>query len=542
MTGKRFSTHLDQNPANYVPLSPVSFLERAATIYPEHTAWVHGAQRTSYKDFFRRCRQLAAALSARGIAQGDVVSVMLPNVPPMLEAHYGVPMIGAVLHTINTRLDAALIAFQLEHAASKVIIVDSEFAAVMRAAIDLVDIDPIIIQYQDSEFQEEAPFIAELSYENLVAEGNPDFIWPGVEDEWDAISLNYTSGTAGDPKGVVYHHRGTYLMGYSNLITAELGKHPVYLWTLPMFHCNGWSFPWTLSLVGGTHICLRQVRAAQIFEAIETEQVTHLCGAPIVMSILLAAKEVEKRPLEQEVHFITSAAPPPEDVMTGMQALGFRLTHVYGLTETYGPSVINEWNESWDSLTSEERAAMMKRQGIRYPALEGLSVMLPHTMQPVPADGETPGEVMFRGNTLMKGYLKNEGATHQAFYDGWFHSGDLAVVHPDGYLELRDRSKEIIISGGENISSTEVEDALYKHPAVEEAAVVSMPDAKWGERPCAFVELTEGHDASEDNLITWCRDHLAHYKVPERIIFGELPKTPTGKIKKYVLRKRARSQ
>ncbi|WP_321447616.1 acyl-CoA synthetase [uncultured Cohaesibacter sp.] len=542
MTGKRFSTHLDQNPANYVPLSPVSFLERAATIYPEHTAWVHGAQRTSYKDFFRRCRQLAAALSARGISQGDVVSVMLPNVPPMLEAHYGVPMIGAVLHTINTRLDAALIAFQLEHAASKIIIVDSEFAAVMRAAIDLVDIDPIIIQYQDSEFQEEAPFIGELSYENLVAEGNPDFIWPGVEDEWDAISLNYTSGTAGDPKGVVYHHRGAYLMGYSNLITAELGKHPVYLWTLPMFHCNGWSFPWTLSLVGGTHICLRYVRAAQIFEAIETEQVTHLCGAPIVMSILLNAKEVEKRPLEREIHFITSAAPPPEDVMTGMQALGFRLTHVYGLTETYGPSVINEWNESWDSLTSEEQAVMMKRQGIRYPALEGLSVMLPHTMQPVPADGETPGEVMFRGNTLMKGYLKNEGATHQAFYDGWFHSGDLAVVHPDGYLELRDRSKEIIISGGENISSTEVEDALYKHPAVEEAAVVSMPDTKWGERPCAFVELTEGHDASEDNLITWCRDHLAHYKVPERIIFGELPKTPTGKIKKYVLRKRARNQ
>ncbi|WP_319412932.1 acyl-CoA synthetase [uncultured Cohaesibacter sp.] len=541
MTGNRFETHLDRNSANYVPLSPISFLERAAAIYPDHDAWVHGEQRTSYKHFFSRCRQLAAALSARGIERGDVISVMLPNVPPMLEAHYGVPMIGAVLHSINTRLDAALIAFQLEHAGSKVIIVDTEFASVMRAAIELAEIDPVIIQYQDPESEEDGPFIGELEYENLLAEGNPDFTWPGISDEWDAIALNYTSGTTGDPKGVVYHHRGAYLAGYANLITAELGKHPVYLWTLPMFHCNGWSFPWSLSLVGGTHICLRQVRAGQIFDAIEKEKVTHLCGAPVVITLLLEAREDEKRSLSRKVHFITSAAPPPREVMEGIEALGFRLTHVYGLTETYGPSVINEWNESWDELPAAEKAARMVRQGIRYPALEGLCVMLPHTMQPVPADGETPGEVMFRGNSLMKGYLQNEGATHQAFYDGWFHSGDLAVVHPDGYLELRDRSKEIIISGGENISSTEVEDALYKHPDVEAAAVVAMTDEKWGERPCAFVELTAGHETSEEALIEWCREHLAHYKVPNRIIFEELPRTPTGKIKKYVLRKKARA-
>ena len=541
MAGNRFSNHLDQNPANYVPLSPVSFLERAATIYPDQTAWVHGEVRKNYKDFFTRCRQLASALGARGIEQGDVISVMLPNVPPMLEIHYGAPMIGAVLHTVNTRLDAALIAFQLEHAGSKLIIVDKEFAPVMRAAIDLIDIDPVIVQYDDPNYLEEGPFIGELDYENLLLEGDPAFRWPGVSDEWDAIALNYTSGTTGDPKGVVYHHRGAYLMGYSNVITAELGKHPVFLWTLPMFHCNGWSFPWTLSLVAGTHICLRQVRAAQIFEAINTEKVTHLCGAPVVMSILLGASTEEKQPLSQEVHFITSAAAPPREVQEGMRDLGFRLTHVYGLTETYGPSVINTWRSDWDLLSDAERATKMARQGVRYPALEDVAVMLPHTMEPVPADGETPGEVMFRGNTLMKGYLQNEGATNQSFYDGWFHSGDLAVMHPDGYLELRDRSKEIIMSGGENISASEVEDALYKHPSVEAAAVVAMPDEKWGERPCAFVELTEGLEASEEELIEWCRTHLAHYKVPEKVIFGTLPRTPAGKVKTYLLRKKAKA-
>nr|WP_319486249.1 acyl-CoA synthetase [uncultured Cohaesibacter sp.] len=541
MTGKRFSTHLDQNAANYVPLSPISFLERAALVHPDRTAWVHGEDRKSYRDFFNRCRQLASALDARGIEQGDVVSVMLPNVPPMLEVHYGVPMLGAVLHTVNTRLDAALIAFQLEHAGTRLVIVDTEFAEVMRAAIEIAEIDPVIVQYQDAQYPVEGPFIGELDYENLLNEGDPAFKWPGVLDEWDAIALNYTSGTTGDPKGVVYHHRGAYLMGMSNALTAELGRHPVYLWTLPMFHCNGWSFPWALSLVAGTHICLRQVRAAQIFDAIEKEKVTHLCGAPVVMTILLAAEETEKRLLPQPIHFITSAAPPPREVQEGMRALGFRLSHVYGLTETYGPSVINEWSEDWDALPAPERASRMMRQGVRYPVLEDMAVMLPHTMQPVPADGETPGEVMFRGNTIMKGYLQNEGATHQVFYDGWFHSGDLAVMHPDGYLELRDRSKEIIISGGENISSTEVEDALYKHPDVEAAAVVAMADEKWGERPCAFVELTDGHEASEADLIAWCREHLAHYKVPERIVFGDLPKTTTGKIKKYVLRKKAKA-
>ncbi|WP_319496573.1 acyl-CoA synthetase [uncultured Cohaesibacter sp.] len=541
MTGKRFSTHLDRTAANYVPLSPISFLERAALVHPDHTAWVHGEDRKSYRDFFNRCRQLASALDARGIEQGDVVSVMLPNVPPMLEVHYGIPMLGAVLHTVNTRLDAALIAFQLEHAGTRLVIVDTEFAEVMRAAIEIAEIDPVIVQYQDAQYPVEGPFIGELDYENLLNEGDPAFKWPGVLDEWDAIALNYTSGTTGDPKGVVYHHRGAYLMGMSNALTAELGRHPVYLWTLPMFHCNGWSFPWALSLVAGTHICLRQVRAAQIFDAIEKEKVTHLCGAPVVMTILLAAEETEKRLLPQPIHFITSAAPPPREVQEGMRALGFRLSHVYGLTETYGPSVINEWSEDWDALPAPERASRMMRQGVRYPVLEDMAVMLPHTMQPVPADGETPGEVMFRGNTIMKGYLQNEGATHQVFYDGWFHSGDLAVMHPDGYLELRDRSKEIIISGGENISSTEVEDALYKHPDVEAAAVVAMADEKWGERPCAFVELTDGHEASEADLIAWCREHLAHYKVPERIVFGDLPKTTTGKIKKYVLRKKAKA-
>nr|WP_319387920.1 acyl-CoA synthetase [uncultured Cohaesibacter sp.] len=541
MTGKRFSTHLDRTAANYVPLSPISFLERAALVHPDHTAWVHGEERKSYRAFFSRCRQLASALAARGIERGDVISVMLPNVPPMLEAHYGVPMAGAVLHTVNTRLDAALIAFQLDHAGTKLVIVDTEFAEVMRTAIEIAEIDPVVVQYQDAQYPVEGPFIGELDYENLLSEGDPAFKWPGILDEWDAIALNYTSGTTGDPKGVVYHHRGAYLMGMSNALTVELGRHPVYLWTLPMFHCNGWSFPWALSLVAGTHICLRQVRAGQIFDAIVKEKVTHLCGAPVVMTILLAADETEKRPLPQPIHFITSAAPPPREVQEGMRALGFRLSHAYGLTETYGPSVINEWSEDWDALPAPERADRMMLQGVRYPVLEDVAVMLPHTMQPVPADGETPGEVMFRGNTIMKGYLQNEGATHQAFYDGWFHSGDLAVMHPDGYLELRDRSKEIIISGGENISSTEVEDALYKHPDVEAAAVVAMADEKWGERPCAFVELTEGHEASADDLIAWCREHLAHYKVPERIVFGELPKTTTGKIKKYVLRKKAKT-
>lgn len=540
MTNNPFSQHLDKMPANYVPLSPITFLERAATTHPDHTAWVYGSDRTNYADFYRRCRQLGSALMHRGLRAGDVVSIMLPNVPSMLELHYAVPMFGGVIHTINTRLDAAIIAFQLEHAQSKVVVIDTEFADVMKEAIELAGVDPIIVQYEDPQHPQQGLYLGELEYENLLAEGNPDFKWPGVKDEWDAIALNYTSGTTGDPKGVVYHHRGAYLMGYANIISAGLAKHPVYLWTLPMFHCNGWCFPWSISVVAGTHICLRSVRAKPIYDAIADEGVTHLCGAPIVMSTLLSAPSHEKRALPHKVDFITAAAPPPESVLAGMAAAGFQVTHVYGLTETYGPSVVNEWKSDWDNLGPADQASKKARQGVRYPALEGLAVLNPNTMDPIPADGETIGEVMFRGNIVMKGYFKNEGATNQAFYDDWFHSGDLAVMHPDGYIQLRDRSKDIIISGGENISSIEVEDALYKHPAVEAAAVVARPDDKWGETPCAFVELSEGHEATEAELIDWCREHLAHFKAPKTIIFEELPRTSTGKIQKFRLRSKAK--
>ena len=534
-----FELHLDKNNANYAPLSPITFLERAATIHPDHTAWVHGNARMDYAGFFKRSRQLASALHRRGIGKGDVVSVMLPNVPSMLEVHYGVPMVGAVIHSINTRLDPAIIAFQLDHAQSKVLIVDTEYAAVMKEALELASIDPVIVQYEDPEFPQEGPYIAELNYDGLVSEGDEAFVWPGIDDEWDAIALNYTSGTTGDPKGVVYHHRGAYLMGYANVISAGLGMYPVYLWTLPMFHCNGWCFPWSLSVVYGTHICLRAVRAKPIYEAMADHGVTHLCGAPIVMSTLLNAPAGDKRALPHTVQFITAAAPPPEAVLAGMAKAGFNVTHVYGLTETYGPAVVNEWKAEWNELDDHDRAAKKARQGVRYPALEGLSVLNPRTMEPVPDDGETIGEVMFRGNIVMKGYFRNEGATNQSFYDGWFHSGDLGVMHPDGYIQIKDRSKDIIISGGENISSIEVEDALYKHPDVEAAAVVARPDDKWGETPCAFVELTPGHETTAEDLISWCREHLAHFKVPKTIIFEELPKTSTGKIQKYVLRKRA---
>ncbi len=536
-----FDSNLDKNPANHIPLSPLTFLERSATIHPEHTAWVHGKSRKTYGEFYNRCRQFASALSKRGLGKGDVVSVMLPNIPAMLEAHYGVPMVGAVLHTINTRLDPAIIAFQLEHAESKMVIIDTEFADVMKEALILADIDPVIVQYEDPEFPQTGPYIGELEYENLLSEGDPDFDWPGIDDEWDAIALNYTSGTTGDPKGVVYHHRGAYLMGYANIISANLAKHPVYLWTLPMFHCNGWCFPWSLSVVAGTHICLRAVRAKAIFDIMADEGVTHLCGAPIVMSTLLNASSDEKRELTDTVEFITAAAPPPESILAGMADAGFNVTHVYGLTETYGPSVVNEWKQEWSELDGANQAARKARQGVRYPALEDLTVLDPETMEPVPADGETIGEVMFRGNIVMKGYFKNAGATNQSFYDGWFHSGDLGVMHPDGYVQLKDRSKDIIISGGENISSIEVEEALYKHPEVTAAAVVAKPDDKWGETPCAFVEVAGDTSLSEQDLITWCRDHLAHYKTPKQIVFEELPKTSTGKIQKFVLRERAKT-
>jgi len=539
-TGKPYETGLDRNPANYQPLTPLSLLGRAAAVYPDHPAIIHGKLKRTYADFYARARRLGSALAKRGIGRGDTVTAMLANTPAMLEAHYGVPMAGAVLNTLNTRLDAAILAFTLDHAETKVLIVDREYAKVMKEAIAAAKAKPLIIDYDDPEFTGAGERIGTLEYEALLAEGDPDFAWAMPQDEWDAITLNYTSGTTGDPKGVVYHHRGAYLLAMANALTCGMAKHPVYLWTLPMFHCNGWCFPWTLSFVGGTHVCLRYVRAAPIFDAIADHRVTHLCGAPIVMSTLLGAKEDEKKPLPHVVEFVTAAAPPPEAVLAAMRGAGFNVTHVYGLTETYGPASVNDWNAAWDALTGAEQAGKKARQGVRYPVLEALDVLDPETMRPVPRDGTTLGEVMFRGNVVMKGYLKNPSATEKAFAGGWFHSGDLGVMHPDGYIQLKDRSKDIIISGGENISSIEVEDALYKHPAVAAAAVVAKPDDKWGETPCAFIELKPGASASGDELVDWCRKHLAGYKCPRFIVFSELPKTSTGKIQKFKLRDMAK--
>ena len=531
---------LDPNPANYQPLTPLTFLERAARTFPDQLAIVHGRQRRTYAEFYARARRLASALAARGIGRGDTVSVMLANTPAMLEAHYGVPMTGAVLNTLNTRLDAAILAFTLDHAESKALITDTEFSATIKEALARAGVKPLVIDLDDAEVAVEGARVGALDYEEFLAGGDPDFAWTGPTDEWQAISLNYTSGTTGNPKGVVYHHRGAYLMGYANVVATGMGRHPIYLWTLPMFHCNGWCFPWSLSVVAGTHICLRWVRAQAIYEALAEHKATHLCGAPIVMATLLNAKEEEKRPLPHAVRFVTAAAPPPQAVLASMEAAGFDVTHVYGLTETYGPAVVNEWKQAWDALDPAPRSVRKARQGVRYPALEDLTVMDPKTMSPVPADGETMGEVMFRGNIVMKGYLKNPKASEEAFAGGWFHSGDLGVMHADGYIQLKDRSKDIIISGGENISSIEVEDALYKHPAVAAVAVVAKPDEKWGETPCAFVECKPGKTVTATELIDWARANLAHYKCPRHVIFVELPRTSTGKIQKFKLREMAK--
>ncbi len=509
-----YDTGLERNAANFQPLTPLSFLARAAEVYPEQTAIIHGARSWSYRAFYARARRLASALAQRGIKRGDTVSVVLPNTPAMLEAHYGVAMAGGVLNTINTRLDAAIIGFIFDHGEAKVLITDREYSRTVKDALAVCKSRPLVIDYDDPEFTGAGERLGALEYEDLLREGDPDFTWPMPQDEWDAIALNYTSGTTGDPKGVVYHHRGAYLLAMANVITCGMAKHPVYLWTLPMFHCNGWCFPWTLSVVAGTHVCLRGVRAAPIFDAIATHKVTHLCGAPIVMSTLLNAAEGERKPLPHRVEFVTAASPPPESVLAAMKTAGFNVTHVYGLTETYGPASVNDWHREWDALAGSDQAAKKARQGVRYPVLEALDVLDPATMQPVPRDGETLGEVMFRGNVVMKGYLKNQKASAAAFAGGWFHSGDLGVIHPDGYVQLKDRSKDIIISGGENISSIEVEDALYKHPAVQVVAVVAKPDEKWGETPCAFVELKTGTSASAEELIAWCRDHLAAFKCP----------------------------
>jgi fatty-acyl-CoA synthase len=532
-----FERDLDRNPANYVPLTPLSFIERAAGVYPDRLAVVHGAQRYSWRETYRRCRRLASALAARGIGRGDTVAVMLPNIPAMYEAHFGVPMAGAVLNALNTRLDAEAIGFMLKHGEAKLLITDREFSPVIEKAapnIPIIDVD-------DPEYGGPGKRLGDTDYERLLAEGDPEHAWHWPQNEWDAISLNYTSGTTGDPKGVVYHHRGAYLNAVCNIVTWSMPQHAVYLWTLPMFHCNGWTFPWTMAANAGTNVCLRKVDAAQIFDLIKKDKVTHYCGAPIVHSTLINAPEELKEGIAHKVHGMVAAAAPPAAMIEGMERMGFDITHVYGLTEVYGPATVCAKHEEWGERDIAERARLNGRQGVRYLMEEGLAVMDPQTMQPVPADGETMGEIMFRGNITMKGYLKNPQATEAAFAGGWFHSGDLAVMQPDGYVKIKDRSKDIIISGGENISSIEVEDVLYRHPAVLAAAVVARPDEKWGETPCAFVELKPGASATETELIEFCRGHLARFKAPRAVVFGELPKTSTGKIQKFQLRSRAKS-
>jgi fatty-acyl-CoA synthase len=540
MTQSSYDRDLDRNAANFRPLTPLTFLERAAEVFPDRPAIVHGPLRRNYRDFHARSKKLASALAKRGFVRGDTVAAILANTPAMLECHYGVPMSGAVLNTLNTRLDAAAIAFMLDHGEAKALIVDREFSGVVASALKLAKGRPFVVDYDDPEYDGLGERIGEVDYEAFIAEGDEAYQRSAPIDEWDAITLNYTSGTTGDPKGVVYHHRGANLLAVGNIVTADMGAHPVYLWTLPMFHCNGWCFPWSISVKAGTHVCLRQVRAKAMYDLIAEHKVTHLCGAPIVMSVLLNARDDEKKPFPHVVRFFTAAAPPPASVLKAMGEAGFEVTHLYGLTETYGPAVVNDWNAEWNALDAETQAHLKARQGVRYHALEALDVMDPETMQPVPCDGRTMGEVMFRGNVVMKGYLKNRAGTDKAFAGGWFHSGDLGVKHPDGYVQLRDRSKDIIISGGENISSIEVEDALFEHPGVQLAAVVALPDEKWGETPCAFVEMKPGHKATAEELVEWCRARLARYKCPRTIVFAEIPKTSTGKVQKFALRERAK--
>ena len=536
-----YTLGLDQNPANYAPLSPLSFLSRAAEVFPHRTAVVHGHHvRRSWLETFRRCKQLASALTKQGIGKGDTVAVMAPNLPEVFEAHFGVPVTGAVQNALNIRLDAEAIAFILQHGEAKVIFVDREFSEVIQRAVRMMAHKPLVIDIDDPSY-EGGELIGSMDYEAFIAQGDPDYAWQLPESEWDAITLNYTSGTTGDPKGVVYHHRGAYLNAMSNIVSWDMGHHPVYLWTLPMFHCNGWCFPWAIAAAAGVSVSLRHVRADMIYHLIKEEKVNHFCGAPIVLNMLNNADDELKAGIEHEVKVMTAGAPPPAAVIEGMENMGFKVTHTYGLTETYGPSVVCAWHDEWNDKTSEEKARLKSRQGVRVPMLEGLMVANPETLEPVAQDGKTLGEIFMRGNLVMKGYLKNPTTTDASFEGGWFHSGDLAVWHPDGYIEIKDRSKDIIISGGENISSIEVEDTLYRHPAVNEAAVVAMNDEKWGEVPCAFVTLKASAqgDITEEDIIQFCRDNMARFKIPKKIVFCDLPKTSTGKIQKFVLRNQA---
>ena len=536
-----YEIDLDRNPANYAPLTPLTFVERAASVYPERTAVVHGARRYTWKETYARCRRLASALAGRGIGVGDTVAVMAANTPEIYECHFGVPMLGAVLNTLNTRLDADAIAFMLNHGNARVLITDREFSETVARALEQVVHRPVVIDIDDGEYDGPGELLGEKDYEALLAEGDPEYAWQPPADEWMAISLNYTSGTTGNPKGVVYHHRGAYLNGLCNIVTWSMPQHSIYLWTLPMFHCNGWCFPWTMAANAGVNVCLRKVDPVQIFRLIKEHGVTHYCGAPIVQSGLINADPSLREGIAHKVSAMVAGAAPPAAMIEGMEKIGFDLTHVYGLTETYGPATVCAKHEEWDALDIGKRAERNARQGVRYLMQEGLAVMDAATMTPVPADGETMGEIMFRGNITMKGYLKNPKATAEAFAGGWFHSGDLAVMQPDGYVKIKDRSKDIIISGGENISSLEIEEALYRHPAVLVAAAVARPDPKWGETPCAFVELKPGAEATEQEMIEHCRSHLARFKVPKAVVFCVLPKTATGKIQKFVLRQLAKS-
>jgi fatty-acyl-CoA synthase len=540
-----YETGLDRNAANYVPLSPIGFLTRSASVYPNRTSVIHGDRRYTWRQSLERCRRLASALAKHGVGRGDTVALMAPNVPEAFEAHFGVPMAGAVLNALNIRLDPETIAFILRHGGAKLLLTDTELSPVIAAALSRLDRKPVVIDIADPLGPGGASGgerLGAMDYEAFLTEGDPDFAGLTPDDEWDAIALNYTSGTTGNPKGVVYHHRGAYLNALGNILVWGMRTHPVYLWTLPMFHCNGWCFPWTVTALAGTHVCLRRVEAGAIFDAIERHGVTHLCGAPVVMNMLVNAgpHHVQGAKLERPVDMMTAGAAPPAAVIGHIEELGFRVTHVYGLTEVYGPAVVCAWHDEWDALPDDTRARLKARQGVRYPVLEGLMVADPQTLEPVPRDGETLGEIFMRGNIVMKGYLKNPDATEEAFAGGWFHTGDLAVAHPDGYVEIKDRSKDIIISGGENISTIEVEDVLYRHPAVMEAAVVARPDPQWGETPCAFVTLKDGATADAADIIAFCREHLARFKVPRHVVFGPLPKTSTGKIQKFVLREQAK--